>query len=74
MKTQNYNPSPIEVELAKAILQLKDQMSELLSNNEIVAMENKIEADNPMVIFKLKDKDGDPHEVVLKIIQRPDNF
>jgi hypothetical protein len=74
MKTVNYNPSPLEVELAKAIIGLRPQLSKLLSTNEIIGIDNMIDKDNPMVILKLRDTDGDAHEVVLKIIQRPDTF
>jgi len=33
-----------------------------------------IRKDNPMVKFSLLDKDGDPHEIVIRIIQIPDKF
>ena len=32
------------------------------------------DADNPMVIYKLEDTEGDLHEVVVQIIQRPDQI
>lgn len=74
MKTQSYNPSPLEVELAKSISHLEKELSDLLKDNEILKIDNKIESDNPTVTIHLLDKDGDPHEVVLKIIQKPDKF
>ena len=74
MKTKEYNPSKLEVQFARAIEDLKDQLQEKLSGNEIVKVENKISEDNPMVKFYLKDGDSDPHEVVFKIIQTPDRF
>ncbi len=33
-----------------------------------------VKRDNPMVRFSLLDKDGDPHEIVVRIIQVPDKF
>jgi len=74
MKTTAYNPSPLEVEMAEAISQLSEQIQSKLSFNEIINVENKINEDNPMVKFYLLDKDGDPHEIVLKIIQTADRF
>ncbi|MDH5365463.1 MAG: hypothetical protein OEW67_00630 [Cyclobacteriaceae bacterium] len=74
MKTTSYNPSPVEVEFANIINQLQDKISNQLSDNNIIKVENKIHEDNPMVKFYLLDNDGDPHEVVLKIIQTPDKF
>ena len=74
MKTINYNPSPLEVEIAQAICHLGKEIEKMLSDNEIINMENKIHEDNPLVKIHLLDKDGDPHEVVLKIIQKPDKF
>ena len=74
MKTTTYNPSPLEVEFANVINQLQDKIEHNLSENEIIKVENNINKDNPMLKFFLLDKDGDPHEIVLKIIQIPDKF
>lgn len=74
MKTTKYNPSDLEVNFARALEDIKDQIEQKLPNNDIIDIENKITADNPLVKFFLLDKDGDPHEVVLKIIQTPDKF
>lgn len=74
MKTINYNPSPLEVNISKAICHLEKEIEKLLTDNEIISVENKIHEDNPLVMIHLLDKDGDPHEVVLKIIQKPDKF
>lgn len=73
MKTHNYNPSVFEVKLASAIVSCQEQIQKSLGNDlTIVETEDRMNRDNPMVIFHLQDKDGDQHEVVLKIIQRPD--
>lgn len=74
MKTNQYNPSILEVAFAQAVEDLKSQIEKKLPNNEIIKIENNINADNPLVKFYLLDNDGDPHEIVLKIIQSPDKF
>lgn len=74
MKTTNYNPSPLEVELSKAICNLEKELGSQLADNEIIAIDNQIHEENPLVKIHLLDKDGDPHEIVLKIIQKPDKF
>lgn len=74
MKTKNYNPSLLEVEIAKSIAYLEKEISKELSTNEIIKIENRIHEDNPLVHIHLLDDDGDPHEVILKIIQKPDKF
>ncbi len=74
MKTVQYNPSALEVSFAKAIEDLQEQIEKHLPDNEIISVENKIGEDNPLVKFYLLDKDGDPHELVIKVIQTPDKF
>ena len=75
MKTSIYNPSALEVEIAQAIENLQDSLQKQLSSGtKIVKIENRIAEDNPLVKLFLEDNDGDPHEVVLKIIQTPDKF
>jgi hypothetical protein len=72
MITQQYNPSQIEVEMAKAIKELAPEIEAKLSQFKITQIEDKIKADNPMLRIKMVDSDNDQHEVVLKIIQKPD--
>ena len=74
MKTTQYNPSPLEVKLADAMVGLEKDLQKHIGDHEIIKIENDIEEDNPMVKLYLLDDDGDPHEVVLKIIQLPDKF
>ena len=74
MKTSQYNPSPLEVAFAQGIEDLQSQLEKKLPENEIIKIENNINADNPLIKFYLLDKDGDPHEIVLKIVQTPDKF
>lgn len=73
MKTSNYNPSVSEVNLASAILECKEEIQKKLKDNvKIVDTAEMLNQDNPLVIFQLQDEDGDQHEVVVKVIQRPD--
>lgn len=74
MKTHNYNPSVFEVNLASAILACQDAIQEKLKENKmkIIDTSERMERDNPLVIFQIEDEDGDQHEVVIKVIQRPD--
>lgn len=74
MKTSTYNPSTIEVDFANALYILQEQIQKHLKDNEIVHVESDIRKDNPQLKFSLLDKDGDPHEVVIKIVQIPDKF
>lgn len=71
MKTQRYNPSPLEQELATAIAALKVELSQQISS-EIVTIESQLETDNPKLNLLLKDDDGDEHVLVVQIIQRID--
>ena len=74
MKTEHYNPSQLEVEFSYALTELQEELNKYLTHNSISKVENKIKEDNPMVLFHLVDKDGDPHEIVVQVIQRPDKF
>jgi len=74
MKTSTYNPSPLEVDFANALIILQEQIQKHLQGNQVVNVESHIRKDNPMVKFSLLDKDGDPHEIVVRIIQIPDKF
>jgi len=74
MKTASYNPSPLEVDFANALSFLQKELEKHLQHNQIVNVESQVKRDNPMVKFSLVDKDGDPHEIVVRIIQIPDKF
>ncbi|HMV10664.1 MAG TPA: hypothetical protein PK325_16070 [Cyclobacteriaceae bacterium] len=74
MKTPTYNPSPLEVDFANALFILQQQIEKHLHDNKVVNVESNINQDNPTVKFSLLDRDGDPHEVVIRIIQIPDKF
>ena len=72
MITKDYNPSPIEVRFVEVLCDLKNEINEKLSNLDVINIDNNTQLDNPTVDFHLKDQDGDVHEVILKIIQKPD--
>lgn len=74
MKTSTYNPSPLEVDFANALYILQKEIQKHLLDNQVIHVESNIQRDNPMVKFSLLDKDGDPHEIVVRIIQIPDKF
>lgn len=74
MKTASYNPSPIEVDIANALYILQGEIQKHLQGNQIIDVKSEVKKDNPLVRFHLLDQDGDPHEVVVRIIQIPDKF
>jgi hypothetical protein len=74
MRTANYNPSPIEIAFAKAIESLQNELEKAVGNQKIKSITNQMEKDNPMITLHLEDTDGDPHELVIKLIQKPDQF
>lgn len=75
MRTRFYNPSKLEVNFARAVKDLTEQLEKKLDEGErVINTESIHNTDNPMVIFKLEDKEGDLHEVVVQIIQRPDSI
>ncbi|MEM9673141.1 MAG: hypothetical protein AAF992_11135 [Bacteroidota bacterium] len=73
MKTQHYNPSPLEQTFAEAILALKTQIQEQLTGTKITGTKAVLDADNPLVHFEIEDAEGDQHEIVIKVIQRIDD-
>jgi hypothetical protein len=75
MRTDNYNPSVFEVKLAKAIMACTEQIQQHMGEDlQIVDTTEHYQIDNPMVTLHVTDKDGDLHELVIKVIQRPDKF
>ena len=60
--------------MANALFIVQKEIEKHLQNNQIVHVETNIKRDNPMVKFNLLDKDGDPHEIVVRIVQLPDKF
>lgn len=74
MKTSSYNPSSLEVDFANALVILQKDIQKHLQDSKLVNVESNIQRDNPMVKFNIVDKDGDPHELVIRIVQIPDKF
>ncbi|QHT71546.1 hypothetical protein GXP67_35230 [Rhodocytophaga rosea] len=72
MKTIHYNPSLIEVEFAKIIADLKEEIQKKSAFNTIEEIENNSTKDNPHLVFNLIDTDGDRHELIVQFIQRMD--
>ncbi len=71
MKTERYNPSPLEQELARAIEATQDALSTHLSGT-IASIDIQLETDNPRLNLLIQDDDGDRHTLVVQIIQRID--
>ncbi len=74
MKTLVYNPSTLEVKFAKAFESLTKSIEEKIKPNKIVGVDKRLKDDNPKMIFKIEDKEGDRHEIVIQIIQRMDEY
>lgn len=72
MKTVHYNPSLIEVEFAKIVAGLREEIQQKSAVHTITDVELNTTIDNPRVIFTLQDKDGDTHELIVQFIQRID--
>lgn len=72
MKTTLYNPSAIETEIAHAIVSLQKEIEKQLKDKRISQATADTSQDNPSVKFSIVDNDGDHHEVVVKIVQIPD--
>ncbi|MFD2245074.1 hypothetical protein [Pontibacter ruber] len=74
MRTTQYNPSPLEVDFARAFKELAPQLESKLGAGKVIDITSKHDIDNPIVIYKMEDKEGDLHEIVVQIIQRPDSL
>ena len=72
MKTIHYNPSLIEVEFAKIIANLREEIQQKSAFHTIVDIEINRTRDNPTLVLKLEDKDGDKHQLIIQFIQRAD--
>ena len=72
MITKEYNPSPIEVRFVEVLCDLKDEINKRFHDFNVYSIENNTQLDNPTIDFFIEDKDGDRHEIILKVIQKPD--
>ncbi len=74
MKTTNYNPSTLEIDLANALVIMHKELEKHLHGTQIIKADPNINRDNPTIKLTLSDKDGDLHDVVIRIVQLPDKF
>ncbi len=74
MNTTAYNPSPLEVELANVLEDLRESINDKLNGNTIINIDKNTNLDNPILRITTEDEDGDKHMVILKIIQKPDSL
>ena len=72
MITKNYNPSPLEVKIVEVLHELREEINAKLDGFSITGVESNKNLDNPIIEFYLQDNDGDAHDLILKIIQKPD--
>jgi len=72
MKTTVYNPSPLETEIANALVSAQKEIEKHLKDISIHHATADLLQDNPSVKLDLVDKDGDHHEVIVKVVQIPD--
>ncbi|MEY3404775.1 MAG: hypothetical protein RL161_205 [Bacteroidota bacterium] len=74
MKTDKYNPSSLELDLANALVILEKEIEKHLQNNKIVKIDPDLSSNNPTVNITLEDNDGDSHELIVRIFQVPDKY
>lgn len=74
MKTTVYNPSPLETELANVLVSLQKEIERNLKDKSISQATADLSQDNPSVKFNVVDKDGDHHEIIIKVVQIPDKI
>jgi len=74
MKTKDYNPSILEVRFVDALNALKNEITAKLIDFEVTEIHSNTKLDNPTIEFVVKDRDGDPHALVVKVIQKPDQI
>ena len=74
MKTNRYNPSPLELAFTEALQNITNHLQPLLTNYQIEAVDISKESDNPFLLYKVLDAEGDRHELIIQVIQRPDGL
>ncbi|SFC83523.1 hypothetical protein SAMN05421780_110144 [Flexibacter flexilis DSM 6793] len=72
MKTLIYNPSEIETSFCNAFAQNQADIQKWLPDYKIEQVTTRLNQDNPQLLIKMTDKDGDMHELVLSFIQKID--
>jgi len=74
MKTESYNPSPLEVSFANILIDLKEVIEDKMVDYQITNIVPDLDRDNPIVTLFLTDQDQDKHELVVRVIQRSDEL
>ena len=74
MKTIKYNPSTLEMDFANALVALHQDIGKFLQDNQITKINPELDKENPTITFHLMDKDGDRHEMVVRVYQVPDKY
>ncbi len=73
MITTDYNPSPFEVELLKILKEKLDGSDWEFSGGQPKEVISNTEIDNPHIILKTVDSDGQEHHFTIQVIQKPDS-
>jgi hypothetical protein len=74
MITKNYNPSELEIRFSKALAECGAEIARKMEPLRLEAVETDDRQDNPALHFRFSDADGDHHEIVCRVIQRPDSL
>ena len=72
MKTTQFNPSQIELDFQQVLLSASAFFEQALPQYKIENIEVWSKKDNPSVLLKFSDSEGDKHELVVSLIQRPE--
>ena len=73
MITKDYNPSEIEVRFARVLADLGNIIAGKMAPLKLENIEEDSNRDNPHVRFYFSDQEGDLHEVLCRVIQKPDS-
>ena len=74
MKTIKYNPSALEMDMANALMSMTKEIEKHLQGNTITEIDPDLNKENPVITFHLTDKDGDRHQLIVRIFQVHDKF
>ena len=74
MKTIKYNPSALEMDMANALMSMTKEIEKHLQDNTITEIDPDLDKENPVITFHLTDKDGDRHQLSVRIFQAHDKY
>lgn len=74
MITKNYNPSDLEIRFSKALAECGPEIARKMKPLQLEAVKTDEHQDNPVLYFRFTDAEGDLHEIVCRVIQRPDSL